>query len=73
MRKHYSAYILTLVTFVSVSDLFTASAEQLNRSVEMMRFLSWLVTDCPTILGSSQWDFVLCSMLAWLEVRSCRT
>uniref|UniRef100_A0A3P8VKB1 E3 ubiquitin-protein ligase listerin n=1 Tax=Cynoglossus semilaevis TaxID=244447 RepID=A0A3P8VKB1_CYNSE len=31
--------------FLFGSDLFTASAEQLNRSVEMMRFLSWLVTD----------------------------
>lgn len=35
----------------------------------MMRFLSWLVTHCPTALGGSQWDFLLCSVLAWLEVR----
>lgn len=35
----------------------------------MMRFLSWLVTHCPSGLGGLQWDFLLCSMLAWLEVR----
>ncbi len=34
-----------------------------------MRFLSWVVTHRPTVLGGSQWDFLLCSMLAWLEVR----
>uniref|UniRef100_A0A8C9ZA49 E3 ubiquitin-protein ligase listerin n=1 Tax=Sander lucioperca TaxID=283035 RepID=A0A8C9ZA49_SANLU len=49
--------------------LFT-TAEQLNIAVEMMRFLSWLVTHFPTVLGSSQWDFLLCSMLAWLETAS---
>uniref|UniRef100_A0AAX7U6L7 E3 ubiquitin-protein ligase listerin n=1 Tax=Astatotilapia calliptera TaxID=8154 RepID=A0AAX7U6L7_ASTCA len=49
--------------------LFTTS-EQLNLSVEIMRFLSWLVTRCPAILGGSQWDFLLCSMLAWLETAS---
>ncbi|KAA8586931.1 hypothetical protein FQN60_000767 [Etheostoma spectabile] len=53
--------------FLFSSDLSKATAEQLNIAVEMMRFLSWLVTHFPTVLGSSQWDFLLCSMLAWLE------
>uniref|UniRef100_A0A665XCC4 E3 ubiquitin-protein ligase listerin n=1 Tax=Echeneis naucrates TaxID=173247 RepID=A0A665XCC4_ECHNA len=44
--------------------------EQLNLIVEMMRFLSWLVAQCPTVLGSSQWDFLLCSVFAWLETAS---
>ncbi|XP_042370367.1 E3 ubiquitin-protein ligase listerin-like, partial [Plectropomus leopardus] len=56
--------------FLFSSDLSKATAEQLNLAVEMMRFLSWLVTHCPTVLGSSQWDFLLCSMLAWLETAS---
>uniref|UniRef100_A0A8C4H274 E3 ubiquitin-protein ligase listerin n=1 Tax=Dicentrarchus labrax TaxID=13489 RepID=A0A8C4H274_DICLA len=43
------------------------SAEQLNLAMELMRFLSWLVTNSPTVLAGSQWDFLLCSMLAWLE------
>uniref|UniRef100_UPI0037E875A9 E3 ubiquitin-protein ligase listerin n=1 Tax=Semicossyphus pulcher TaxID=241346 RepID=UPI0037E875A9 len=56
--------------FLFGSDLSKATAEQLNLTVEMMRFLSWLVTHCPTVLGGSQWDFLLCSMLAWLETTS---
>ncbi|XP_034406207.1 E3 ubiquitin-protein ligase listerin [Cyclopterus lumpus] len=56
--------------FLFGSDLSKATAEQLNLAVEMMRFLSWLVTNCPRVLGGSQWDFLLCSMLAWLETAS---
>ncbi|XP_071378047.1 E3 ubiquitin-protein ligase listerin [Centroberyx affinis] len=56
--------------FLFSSDLSKASAAQLTLTVEMMRFLSWLVTHSPTILGGSQWDFMLCSMLAWLETAS---
>ncbi|TKS82943.1 E3 ubiquitin-protein ligase listerin [Collichthys lucidus] len=56
--------------FLFGSDLSKATAEQLNLTVEMMRFLSWLVTHHPTILGGNQWDFLLCSMLAWLEAAS---
>ncbi|XP_008290701.1 E3 ubiquitin-protein ligase listerin [Stegastes partitus] len=56
--------------FLFSSDLSKVTAEQLNLSVELMRFLSWLVTHCPTVLGGSQWDFLLCCMLAWLETTS---
>uniref|UniRef100_A0A671VDD3 E3 ubiquitin-protein ligase listerin n=1 Tax=Sparus aurata TaxID=8175 RepID=A0A671VDD3_SPAAU len=56
--------------FLFGSDLSKATPEQLNLTVEMVRFLSWLVTHRPTALGGSQWDFLLCSMLAWLEVAS---
>ncbi|XP_026038104.1 E3 ubiquitin-protein ligase listerin isoform X1 [Astatotilapia calliptera] len=56
--------------FLFSCDLSKATSEQLNLSVEIMRFLSWLVTRCPAILGGSQWDFLLCSMLAWLETAS---
>ncbi|XP_069577301.1 E3 ubiquitin-protein ligase listerin [Brachyistius frenatus] len=56
--------------FLFGSDLSKATAEQLNLCVEMIRFLSWLVTHCPTVLGGNQWDFLLCSMLAWLETAS---
>ncbi|XP_049597872.1 E3 ubiquitin-protein ligase listerin [Syngnathus scovelli] len=56
--------------FLFGSDLSEATTQQLNLTVELMRFLSWLVTRCPSILGNSQWDFLLCAMLAWLEVAS---
>lgn len=54
--------------FLFDSDLSKATTQQLNITVEMMRLLSWLVTHRPTVLESNQWDFLLCSMLAWLEV-----
>ncbi|XP_029028870.1 E3 ubiquitin-protein ligase listerin [Betta splendens] len=56
--------------FLFSNDLSKTTTEQLNLAVEMMRFLSWLVTDCPNVLGANQWDFLLCSMLAWLETAS---
>ncbi|KAJ3589459.1 hypothetical protein NHX12_010304 [Muraenolepis orangiensis] len=49
------------------SDLSKASADQLILTVEMIRFLSWLVSNSPSALGESQWDFLLCSVLAWVE------
>ncbi|XP_066507230.1 E3 ubiquitin-protein ligase listerin [Hoplias malabaricus] len=52
------------------SDLGKASAAELVLPVEMMRFLCWLVDHSPTVLGSTHWDFLLCSMLAWLETAS---
>ncbi|XP_053188259.1 E3 ubiquitin-protein ligase listerin [Scomber japonicus] len=56
--------------FLFSSDLSQATTDQLSLTVEMMRFLSWLVPNCSTGLGNSQWDFLLCSMLAWLETAS---
>ncbi|XP_034034250.1 E3 ubiquitin-protein ligase listerin [Thalassophryne amazonica] len=56
--------------FLFNSDLSKVSAAQLNLNVEMMRFFSWVLSHCPTALGNSQWDFLLCSTLAWLETAS---
>lgn len=56
--------------FLFGSNLSSTPLDQLNLVVEMMRFLSWLVTHQPTVLGGSHWDFLLCSMMAWLEVAS---
>lgn len=69
LRYSLLLYASTSVTSLYFSDLSKATSEQLNLTVEMMRFLSWLVTHHPTVLGGNQWDFLLCSMLAWLEVR----
>uniref|UniRef100_A0A6Q2YLB8 E3 ubiquitin-protein ligase listerin n=1 Tax=Esox lucius TaxID=8010 RepID=A0A6Q2YLB8_ESOLU len=55
--------------FLFSSDLSKTSTTQLSLSVEMMRFLSWLVTHSSKIITGSHWDFLLCSMLAWLELR----
>ncbi|KAJ8412537.1 hypothetical protein AAFF_G00128730 [Aldrovandia affinis] len=59
--------------FLFNSDLKKASAGILSLNVEMMRFLSWLVTHSPRVLQDTHWDFLLCSMLAWLETASENT
>ncbi|XP_032432483.1 E3 ubiquitin-protein ligase listerin [Xiphophorus hellerii] len=56
--------------FLFSCDLSDTTSEQLNLNVEMIRFLCWSVTHCPAVLGGNQWDFLLCSMLAWLETAS---
>uniref|UniRef100_W5KT23 E3 ubiquitin-protein ligase listerin n=1 Tax=Astyanax mexicanus TaxID=7994 RepID=W5KT23_ASTMX len=56
--------------FLFSSDLGKASAAELALPVEMIRFLCWMVDHSPTVLGSTNWDFLLCSMLAWLETAS---
>lgn len=75
MKYTLCVYIYFFLTSTYLSDLSEVTAHELSLAVEMMRFLSWVVTHRPTLLGSSQWDFLLCSMLAWLEVsrpiRSC--
>ncbi|XP_052464285.1 E3 ubiquitin-protein ligase listerin [Carassius gibelio] len=53
--------------FLFNSDLGKVSASWLLLAVEIMRFLSWVVDNSPTVLGNTHWDLLLCSMLAWLE------
>lgn len=56
--------------FLFHSEFSQVTTEELNFTIEMMRFLSWVVTHLPSVLKSGQWDFVLCSMIAWLEAAS---
>ncbi|KAK7926168.1 hypothetical protein WMY93_008478 [Mugilogobius chulae] len=56
--------------FLFHSEFSQVSSEELNLTIEMMRFLSWVVARFPSVLKGSQWDFILCSMLAWLEAAS---
>lgn len=56
--------------FLFHSEFSQVTTESLNFTVEMMRFLSWVVMHVPSVLKGSQWDFILCSMLAWLEASS---
>uniref|UniRef100_A0A671LMJ5 E3 ubiquitin-protein ligase listerin n=1 Tax=Sinocyclocheilus anshuiensis TaxID=1608454 RepID=A0A671LMJ5_9TELE len=53
--------------FLFNSDLGKVSATWLLLTVEIMRFLCWMVDHSPTVLGNTHWDLLLCSMLAWLE------
>nr|XP_006628262.1 PREDICTED: E3 ubiquitin-protein ligase listerin isoform X1 [Lepisosteus oculatus] len=60
-------------SFLFNVDLKEASPELLALNVEMIRFLCWLSSHSPSFLKDSQWDFILCSMLAWLETASENT
>ena len=51
------------------SDLSEVSPEILGVNIEVMRFLSLFLKCCSPLLAESEWDFIMCSMLAWLEVR----
>ncbi|XP_072302199.1 E3 ubiquitin-protein ligase listerin [Eucyclogobius newberryi] len=56
--------------FLFHSEFSKVSSEELSLAVEMMRFLSWVVAHSPSLLKDNQWDFILCSMLAWLKTAS---
>ncbi|XP_048348617.1 E3 ubiquitin-protein ligase listerin isoform X2 [Sphaerodactylus townsendi] len=55
--------------FLFSCNLKEASSQLLGFNTEMIRFLSLLLKS-PSSLLDSEWDFVMCSMLAWLETTS---
>ncbi|XP_078416032.1 E3 ubiquitin-protein ligase listerin isoform X2 [Cetorhinus maximus] len=42
----------------------------LGINVEILRFLRLLIKHLPTSVTSEQWDFIMCSILTWLEAMS---
>ncbi|CAH6792493.1 E3 ubiquitin-protein ligase listerin [Phodopus roborovskii] len=56
--------------FLFSCNLSEASPEVLGVNVEIMRFLSLFLKYCSCPLAESEWDFIMCSMLAWLETTS---
>ncbi|XP_015278471.1 PREDICTED: E3 ubiquitin-protein ligase listerin [Gekko japonicus] len=55
--------------FLFSCNLKEASPQLLGFNIEMIRFLSLLLKNSSSLLDS-EWDFVMCSMLAWLETTS---
>ncbi|KAM5280986.1 E3 ubiquitin-protein ligase listerin isoform 2-T2 [Ctenodactylus gundi] len=53
--------------FLFSCNLSEASPEVLGVNIEIMRFLSLFLKYCSSPLAESEWDFIMCSMLAWLE------
>lgn len=53
--------------FLFSCDLSGVSPEVLGVNVEIVRFLSLFLRCCSSPLAEREWDFILCSMLAWLE------
>ncbi|EHB03083.1 RING finger protein 160 [Heterocephalus glaber] len=49
------------------SNLSEASPEVLGVNIEIIQFLCLFLKYCSSPLAESEWDFIMCSMLAWLE------
>ncbi|XP_075707339.1 E3 ubiquitin-protein ligase listerin [Rhinoderma darwinii] len=54
--------------FLFSSNLKDAGLDLIGLNVEILRFFSLLLKySAPASLGDTEWDFIMCSMLAWLE------
>ncbi|KAM6448074.1 E3 ubiquitin-protein ligase listerin [Liasis olivaceus] len=53
-------------SFLFSCNLQEANPQLLGLNIEMIRFISLLLNK-PVSLLESEWDFIMCSMLAWLE------
>ncbi|XP_019510520.1 PREDICTED: E3 ubiquitin-protein ligase listerin [Hipposideros armiger] len=56
--------------FLFSCNLSEVSPEILGVNIEIIRFLSLFLKYCSSPLSESEWDFIMCSMLAWLETTS---
>nr|XP_035967147.1 E3 ubiquitin-protein ligase listerin isoform X3 [Halichoerus grypus] len=56
--------------FLFSCNLSEVSPEILGVNIEIIRFLSLFLKYCSSPLAESEWDFIMCSMLAWLETTS---
>ncbi|XP_039574003.1 E3 ubiquitin-protein ligase listerin [Passer montanus] len=57
-------------SFLFSCSLKEASAQLLGFNIEMMRYLPLLLKYSAAPLADNEWDFLMCSMLAWLETTS---
>ncbi|KAI1242343.1 hypothetical protein IHE44_0005877 [Lamprotornis superbus] len=55
---------------IHINNLKEASAQLLGFNIEMMRYLPLLLKYSTAPLADNEWDFLMCSMLAWLETTS---
>ncbi|XP_060689478.1 E3 ubiquitin-protein ligase listerin isoform X2 [Hemiscyllium ocellatum] len=56
--------------FLFDCNLKCPDATLLGINVEILRFLRLLIKHFPTSVTSEQWDFIMCSVLTWLETMS---
>ncbi|XP_041319944.1 E3 ubiquitin-protein ligase listerin isoform X2 [Pyrgilauda ruficollis] len=57
-------------SFLFSCSLKETSAQLLGFNIEMMRYLPLLLKYSAAPLADDEWDFLMCSMLAWLETTS---
>lgn len=56
--------------FLFDSTLKNPQPHLLGINVEILRFLRLLIKYLPTLLTNEQWDFIMCSIMMWLEAFS---
>ncbi|XP_061483857.1 E3 ubiquitin-protein ligase listerin isoform X2 [Rhineura floridana] len=56
-------------SFLFSCNLQEGNPQVLGFNIEIIRFVSLLLNE-PSSLLESEWDFIMCSMLAWLETTS---
>nr|XP_010588638.1 E3 ubiquitin-protein ligase listerin isoform X1 [Loxodonta africana] len=56
--------------FLFSCNLSEVSPETLGINIEIIRFLSLFLKYRSSPLAEDEWDFIMCSMLAWLETTS---
>ncbi|XP_042644321.1 E3 ubiquitin-protein ligase listerin [Tyto alba] len=57
-------------SFLFSCNLEETSAQLLGFNIEMIRYLPLLLKYSTDPLADNEWDFIMCSMLAWLETTS---
>uniref|UniRef100_A0A8C3LMT7 E3 ubiquitin-protein ligase listerin n=1 Tax=Chrysolophus pictus TaxID=9089 RepID=A0A8C3LMT7_CHRPC len=57
-------------SFLFSCNLKETSAQLLGFNIEMIRYLPLLLRYSTAPLADNEWDFIMCSMLAWLETTS---
>ncbi|XP_071418883.1 E3 ubiquitin-protein ligase listerin isoform X2 [Pithys albifrons albifrons] len=57
-------------SFLFSCNLKETSAQLLGLNIEMIRYLPLLLKYSTASLAHNEWDFIMCSMLAWLETTS---
>ncbi|KAM8821516.1 E3 ubiquitin-protein ligase listerin [Eudromia elegans] len=57
-------------SFLFSCNLKEKSAQLLGLNIEIIRFVPVLLKCMTTPLTDNEWDFIMCSMLAWLETTS---
>ncbi|XP_068000577.1 E3 ubiquitin-protein ligase listerin [Melanerpes formicivorus] len=57
-------------SFLFSCNLKETSAQLVGFNIEMIRYLPLLLKHSTAPLAESEWDFIMCSMLAWLETTS---
>ncbi|XP_062478134.1 E3 ubiquitin-protein ligase listerin [Pezoporus occidentalis] len=57
-------------SFLFSCNLKETSAQLLGFNIEVIRYLPLLLKYSIAPLDNSEWDFIMCSMLAWLETTS---